>query len=209
NRLGPPLQHADGGWYFLASAGDCGGGPAPPSLPPPSCSNLFGINGLGLLEAYRHNPSNQTLLVNARAAGDALVASFAAMDPRARIRPILQDVEFLGALAQTSGNTTYMTAATDWFAVLVAQYPSAASRVDAIFAFRDRQGFRTYGAWDSASLVRAARAVGNVDYATAAANRIVEREFDRVEGGVLLKGWKYTSPAVVPADDPTGYDYTM
>ena len=209
NRLGPPLQHADGGWYFLASASDCGVSSPLPGQPPPSCTNLFGINGLGLLEAYRHNPSNPTLLLNARAAGDALVAMFAAQNPLARTRPVMQDVEFLGALAQTSGDSTYMTTATDWFAVLVAQFPSAASRVDAIFAARDGQGFRTYGAWDAASLVRAARAVGNVAYATAAANRIVERELDRVEGGALLKGWKYTSPIGVPADDATGYDYTL
>jgi hypothetical protein len=209
NRLGPPLQHADGGWYFLASASDCGVAPTPPSQLPPSCPNLFGINGLGLLEAYKHNPTSQPLLDRARAAGNALVAMFAAEDPLAHTRPFMQDVEFLGALSQTSGDSTYMTTATNWFAVLIAQYPSAASRVDAIFASRERQGFRTYGAWDAASLVRAARAVGNVAYATAAANRIVDRELDRVEGGVLLKGWKYTSPAGVPADDPTGYDYTL
>jgi hypothetical protein len=205
NRLGPPLQHADGGWYFRASAVNCGVA----GSPPPSCDNLFGINGLGLLEAYRHNPSNQALLDNARAAGDALVAFFNAENPLAHSQPYMQDVEFLGALAQTSGNANYMTVATDWFAVQVAQYLSAVSRVDAIFADRDQQHFRTYGAWDAASLVRAARAVGNVAYATAAATRIVEREVDRVEGGVTLPGWKYTSPIGVPADNSTGYDYTF
>ena len=94
---------------------------------------------------------------------------FGAEDPLAHTRPVMPDVEFLGALAQTSGDPQYMTVATNWFAVLIAQYPSAATRVDAIFASRDGQGYRTYGAWDAASLVRAARAVGNVAYATAAA----------------------------------------
>jgi hypothetical protein len=205
NRLGPPLQHGDGGWYFLANATNCGVAGAPP----PSCRNLFGINGLGLLEAYKHNTSNTALLAHAEAAGDALAAIFNAENSGAHSRPYMQDIEFLGALAQTSGNSNYMTIAANWFAVLVAQYPSAATRVDAIFATRDKEGFRTYGAWDAASLVRAARAAGNVSYATDAANRIVAREVDLVEGGVTLPGWKYTNPATVPPDNPTGWDYTL
>ena len=195
---------------FPGERHDCGVPPAPPSLTPPSCYNLFGINGLGLLEAYRHNPSNPTLLANARAAGDALVAIFNAENPLAHTRPIMQDVEFLGALAQTSGDATYMTVATNWFAVLVAQYPSAASRVDAIFAIRDQQGFRTYGAWDAASLVRAARAVGN--------RRLRDRRREpdrrararsRRERRDAARAGSTPAPRACRRTIPYGYDYTF
>src|SRR5471030_3303065 len=119
-RLGS-LQRADGGWYLLpADTTDANCVPNTGFML--SCPNLFGIDGLGLIEAYRHHPS-PALLAEAVNAGNALVAIFNAQNPLAR--PYTQDVEFLGALAQTAGNATYMTVATNWFAVVVAEFPSA------------------------------------------------------------------------------------
>jgi len=208
-RLGS-LQRVDGGWYLLpadTTDANCVGHTDTSAML--SCPNLFGIDGLGLLEAYRHNPS-PALLAEAVNAGNALVAIFNAQSPLARTRPYTQDVEFLGALAQTTGNTTYMDVATAWFAVVVADYSSAADRVDALFELRDEQGYRTYAVWDTASLVRAARGVGNVDYATAAAERIVARELDHSEGAVFFPGWKYLNPSDVPSgNNPYGYDFTF
>ena len=206
-RLGS-LQRVDGGWYLLpadTTDANCIGHTDTSAML--SCPNLFGIDGLGLIEAYRHNPS-PALLAAAVNAGNALVAIYSTQHPLAR--PYTQDVEFLGALAQTANNATYMTVATNWFAVVVADYPSAADRVDALFELRDGQGYRTYAVWDTASLVRAARGVGNVDYATEAAERIVARELDHNEGAVFFPGWRYESPSDVPfGNNPYGYDFTF
>jgi hypothetical protein len=94
--------------------------------------------------------------------------------------------------------------------VLSNQYATGAARVDAILASRHSQSLRSLAAWDSASLIRAAVAVGNVTFALSAANRIVELESQ----------WKDTNPAhrwdqcvnpngCGPIDNPLAFDYTL
>lgn len=180
------LQHEDGGWFFGVDDVDCGAGPDV------SCANTFGYTGLGLLAAYEHSGNTDTALLSAAiAAGNALKNAFNAENPKQR--PYTSDVEFLVALSQVTGDLSYRNTAQSWFAVIVTDFPSAADRVDAIFAIRNSQGYRTLGVWDNAGLIRAAKAAGNLSYANAAATRIFERELD--EAGSGLPGWKDTNPA--------------
>lgn len=200
------LQNADGGWYFKVTDTSCGSGVGV------SCPNLFGVNGLALLSDYART-ANAASLAAAVAAGNALLAQQAAA--LAQVPPTLprfQDLEFMADLSAptASGNPAYLDAATDWFAAVIDQYPNAADRVDAMIAAREAIHRRTLAAWDAASFIRTAKAVGQLDYALAAAARIVEREAD----------WKDVDPAhrwdqceiaagCGPADNPLAFDYTL
>lgn len=208
----------DGGWFWLVGdATICAG---------VSCPNTFGVNALGLLTAYARSGSSDPLhplLVAAKKAGDAVVARYsaAALRPDPKPLPNSQELEFLIALAQVTGDAAYSTAAQAWFQFVLAQYPNAADRVDALLAKRSADGYRTVAAWDVASLIRNAKAAGNPDYAQAAAVRIREREADiLLAGGGVLPGWKDTNiahrwdacpsaPYCGPADNPFAYDHTL
>src|SRR5262249_15022342 len=140
--------------------------------------NTVGVTALGLLAAYTRT-SDASFLTSAIAAGNYLVSvANAALAQTPPTLPFSQDVEFLMELSQLTGNAQYSTTAQNWFQAVTTQYANAADRVDALLAGRDAQHLRTLGAWDTASLVRAAKAVGNVTYATAAAARIVARSSD-------------------------------
>lgn len=202
------LQHADGGWFFGVDDVDCGAGPGV------SCANTFGYTALGLLASYEHT-GVPALLTAAENAGNALVAEYAAENPKQR--PFTSDVEFLVALGQVTGNATYTATATAWFNEILAWSPDPNVRVDYFLSAREAQGFRALAAWDVAGLIRAAKAVGNLTYANGAAARIFAREVDIVEGAVTLPGWKDTNPAhrwdLCPTCGTSGnaysYDYTL
>jgi len=203
------LQNVDGGWPFQFGSNVCGANHA-------SCSNTIGTTGLGLLAAYvRFN--DPQLLTAAQLAGDLLVAKAnAALLLSSPPSPVSRDVEFLVGLAnltQASNPTraqTYATAASRWFNVTITKFPNAADQVDSFIAKRDAQGLRSLAAWDTASYIRAAKAVNLPDRAIAAANRIVAREAD----------WKDVDPShrFDRCANPSGcgqpgnllsYDYTI
>jgi len=172
------LQQADGGWQWYPGSGT-------------SAQNIFGVTALGLLSAYSHTRAS-IFLDAATETGDALVAKFNGQNPK--VRPYTADVEFLVALSNATANPTYANTAQSWFAVIVSDYPNPSTRVDAILTGHDSQGYRSMAAWDVASLIRAAKAAGNIAYASGVANRIIAREVDIVENGITLKGWKDTDP---------------
>jgi len=158
------LQQANGGWFFSVSQTNCGLGEGV------ACPNLIGVTALGLLTAFDRNPEQTSLLASAVAAGQRLLAVKATVPTPL---PFSQDLEFLIALSQASGDPQYAAAAADWFSVVKLAYPDAAARVDYGLATRG-----TLSGWDMASLIRSAKAGGDADYATAAAARIFEREAD-------------------------------
>jgi hypothetical protein len=172
------LQRADGGWFFNVGDAGCGAGAGV------SCPNTIGTTALGLLAGYVRT-GNASLLTAATAAGDTLVARYnAALTATPPALPYTQDIEFLMDVGQLTGNALYSSTAQSWFQIVVNQFPIAADRVDALVAKRDAQHLRSLAAWDSASFIRAAKAVGNAAYALAAATRIRDREVD----------WKDTNP---------------
>ena len=198
------LQRTDGGWFFMVGDTDCSVGPGV------SCRNTVGNTALGLLAGYTRT-GNPSLLNAAKAAGDDLLALYvAALSQSPPARPFAQDIEFLAALGQLTGNALYTLAAQSWFQVVVNQFPNAADNIDRMIASRDSQHLRSLAAWDAASFIRAAKAAGHVDYALAAASRIRAREVD----------WKDTNPAhrfdqcanpngCGPADNRLAFDYTI
>ena len=196
------LQQPDGGWFFQVGDTDCGAGPGV------SCTNTVGITGLGLLAGYTRT-GTEAFLDAATAAGDYLVARYnATIGAVPPVLPASQDVEFLVELELLGGDPLYSTTADDWFQRLVTAYPDAADRVD--FLLADRGGLRTVAAWDVASLVRSAKAVGDMPYADAAAAQIV----------ALEPQWKDVDPThrfdqcpnpdgCGPPDNPFAFDYTL
>ena len=197
------LQNPDGGWPFAVGSPDCGYGAGV------SCPNTVGITALGLLAGFTRTGSG-SYLTAATAAGDDLVALYnAAILRTPQGLPYYQDIEFLVELGQLTGNAAYTNTAQSWFGIVVSRYPNAADRVDAIFALRDAQGLRTVAAWDSASLIRAAVAVGNVSYAGAAASRVVAREADWKDTNPAHRFDQCPSGACGPPDNPYAFDYTI
>jgi len=187
-------QKADGGWNAAVGGPDC------------DCANIIGVDALGLLAAERAT-GDAALLTAAIASGDRLVAIFNAQPTAV---PKAQHIEFLAGLGGRTGNPVYESIAAAWFQATIAQYPNAADRVGALLALRDSQGFRTLAAWDAAALIRAAKAIGQVGYATDAAKAIVGAEpiwkdtdpthrFDRCSNPAGC-GW---------AGDLVSFDWTM
>ena len=165
------------------------------------------MTGLGLLAGYVRT-DDASLLTSATAAGNFLVARYnAALLQVPQGLPFAQDVEFLIELAQLTGNPLYTSTAQSWFQILVNQFPVAETRVDLLLA--NRGLFRTVRAWDTASLIRSAKAVGNIPYAKAAA----------IASAISSPQWKDTNPlhrfdqcegvGCGPPDNPFAYDYTL
>ena len=188
------LQHADGGWYFLAAATDCGRGPGV------SCPNTIGVTALALLAAYERT-SNPIYRDAAIASGNAIVAQFNAT-PTPGL-PHTQDIEFLAELTQVTGNPVYAATGNAWFLVVKTTYGTAENNVIS-------HGQRSLAAWDLASLIRTAVAGGDIDYAVGLATGIVAHEAD----------WKDTNPlhrfdqcgdaqGCGPADNKHAFDYTL
>ena len=194
------LQNADGGWYFAVTDTQCGAGPGV------SCGNIIGVTALSLLSSYERSGSAVTLAA-AVAAGNRLVAQHN-LAPTAP--PFSQDLEFLVALSAATADPQYATLAASWFQVIATAYPNAADRVDLSFTRRDSQRIRTLAAWDLASLIRSAKAVGQADYALAAAARVVARELDWKDVNPANRWDQCATPAGCgPADNPLSYDYTL
>jgi hypothetical protein len=198
------LQNADGGWYFVAPATNCGRGPGV------SCPNTIGVTALAMLAAYQRT-SNPSYLNAAIAAGNAIVSQFNST-PTPGL-PHTQDVEFLAELAQVTGNATYSSTANAWFQVAKNTYGSAAVNVDQWLADRDHvisHGARSLAAWDLASLIRTAKAAGDVTYALGLATRIVQREADWKDTNPLHRFDQCVDPdGCGPADNKRAFDYTL
>jgi hypothetical protein len=166
-------QNLDGGWPFQVGSNVCGTAAA-------SCTNTIGTTGLGLLAAYVRFNDGATLAA-AMKAGDLLVTrANLALAQATPPSPVSRDIEFLAALANLAQDPAkklaYTNAARDWFNVTVTKFPVAADQIDSYLTKRNQQGLRSLAAWDAASYIRAAKAVGATDRAIAAANSIVARE---------------------------------
>jgi hypothetical protein len=198
------LQNLDGGWYFVALATSCGRGVGV------SCPNTIGVTALAMLAAYQRT-SNASYLDAAVAAGNAIVSQFNAT-PSPGL-PHTQDVEFLAELARITGNATYSTTANAWFQIVKNTYGTGAANVDQWLADRDHvisHGARSLAAWDLASLIRTAKAAGDVNYALSLAARIVEREADWKDTNPLHRFDQCGDPAGCgPTDNKRAFDYTL
>ena len=192
------LQNADGGWYYRAADTSCGYGPGV------SCTNTLGVTALGLLSAYDRSGDPLTLAA-AVATGDRLVADYLAAPTQ---EPHSQDLEFLVALTQATSDPQYEATATLWFQAILALHPDAAEYVDQNFA--DRGTLFTAAVWDVASLIRTAKAANEADYASAAANRVRERETEWMDLDPTHR-WDHcgNSGGCGPADNPWSYDHTL
>jgi hypothetical protein len=194
------LQNADGGWYFRASDTNCGAGAGV------SCPNIIGVTGLGLLSGYDRG-QDPAVLADAVAAGQFLTAIHNANPAD---RPYSQDLEFLVGLSAASGDPQYATLATNWFGTITAQYANPADRADAILTGRNAQGLRSLAVWDIASSIRAAKAAGNVSYASGMATRAIAREADWKD---LIVAHRWDQCGVTggcgPAGNKFAFDYTL
>src|SRR4030042_1777102 len=146
-----------------------------------SGANVLGISATGLLAAYEKT-NDIRYLNGAIAAGNTLVTRY---DPTTAGRPYSQDVEFLVRLSKDSGDATYATKAATYYARVMAAY-TAVQLTDRYINAR-----LSLAGWDLASQIRAALAVGEVDYAAGMAARLIERRADWE--GVLYSGWDYTT----------------
>jgi subtilisin family serine protease len=194
------LQNGDGGWYFSAADTHCGAGAGV------SCSNIIGVTGLGLLSAYDRSRDPATL-ADAVAAGRLMQARH---DANPTQQPFSQDLEFLTALSAATGDPQYAALAAAWFTTITLAHPLPADRVDFAFNRRHLQGLRTLAVWDVASTIRAAKAAGNVSYASGLAARVVARAADWKDLDVAHR-WDQCEAATGcgHADNPLAFDYTL
>lgn len=169
------LQNPDGGWYYLVGDPDCGAGTGV------SCRNTIGITALALLSEYDRN-HDASVLADAVQAGQLLKSIHDANPSR---QPVVQDLEFLVALSTASGDAQYSTLATTWFQTVTAIDPDPATRAAWNFSVRAN---KAVAVWDIASLIRMAKAAGNVPYASGLASYVVAHEADwnNGTGSVLL-----------------------
>lgn len=107
------------------------------------------------------------------------------MTQRKKIGAFSQDIEFLVRLSQDSGDDSYATVAQLWYGNTRGAY-DAVELVDYYIVTR---GF--LAAWDLASQIRAAVAVGETDYAAAIASSLFDSDFDWEDP--WLGGWDYGS----------------
>lgn len=143
--------------------------------------NVQGISATGLLAAYERT-EEQSYLDGAIAAGGTLVARY---DAAPEDRAFSQDIEFLVRLSQDSADTSYAAVAQQWYANTMVAY-DAEELVD---YYIDTRGF--LAAWDLASQIRAAVAVGETDYAAGIASSLFDSDFDWEHP--WLGGWDYGS----------------
>ncbi|MBI4299586.1 MAG: hypothetical protein HY677_00490 [Chloroflexi bacterium] len=142
--------------------------------------NVQGMSATGLLSAFERT-HDAKYLNGALAAGNTLVARYDATTSR----PYSQDVEFLVRLATDSGDASYATKAAAYYARVKVAF-TAVQNADRYINIR-----KSLAGWDLASHIRAAVAVGEIDYAKGMAARLIERRADWE--GVLYGGWDYTA----------------
>ena len=143
--------------------------------------NVQGISATGLLAAYERT-GEQSYLDGAILAGNTLEARY---DAAPEDRAFSQDIEFLVRLSQDSGDGSYATVAQQWYANTTDAY-DAEELVD---YYIDTRGY--LAAWDLASQIRAAVAVGETDYAAGIASSLFDSDFDWEDP--WLGGWDYGS----------------
>jgi len=142
--------------------------------------NVQGISATGLLAAYEKT-DDQAYLDGAILAGDTMVVRY---DVAPEQGTWSQDIEFLVRLSQDSADDDYADVAGLWYANTTGAFTAEALADYYIDARKSLAG------WDLASQIRAALAVGEVDYAQGMADRLIERWTDWE--GVLYDGWDYT-----------------
>lgn len=195
------LQNSDGGWFFGVTDTCCDRGPGL------SCSNLTGTTALGLLSAYARNGS-LGILNDAIQAGQLLKSIH---DANPGGQPKTQDLEFLVALTAATSDPQYQLLATSWFANLTTQFPNPADRADAEFTRRGGQNVFTLAVWDVASIIRMAKAAGDVAYATGLANRVIAREGEWKDQNIAHRWDQCANPAGCGpiGNNQRAFDYTL
>ena len=143
--------------------------------------NVVGVSARGLLSAYEKT-NNSAYLAGAIGTGNTLKSRYASVPVTQR--PYSQDVEFLVQLTKSSGDDSYANVARQWYSRTTSQYTGAAY-ADYYISVR-----KSLSGWDLASQIRAAVAVGEVDFANGMVARLIERRADWE--GVLYGGWDYT-----------------
>lgn len=143
--------------------------------------NVVGISATGLLSAYEKT-NNNAYLAGALKTGNTLKTRYASVP--ATQRPYSQDIEFLVRLGRDSGDNPFIDLAKQLYSRTTSQSTGAAYADYYIAARKSLSG------WDLASQIRAALAVGEPEYATDIAARLIERRADWE--GVPYGGWDYT-----------------
>ncbi|MBI2876936.1 MAG: hypothetical protein HYY20_08645 [Candidatus Tectomicrobia bacterium] len=164
------IQSDNGTWDFIVTgrtAGDADGD-----------ENITGVTGLGLLAAFDET-DNEAFLDAAVSTGNHLLEVFR-LNPTSR--PFPQDIEFLAALGDVSDldredRDAFEEAAEDWFENLRREFPRARDLIEHFIEVRGTRKALTL--WDAASVIRAARAVGNRRYARQVAALAVSRSITR------------------------------
>ncbi|MBY0494736.1 MAG: carboxypeptidase regulatory-like domain-containing protein [Cyanobacteria bacterium] len=199
NRL-QQLQNPDGGWYFRATDTSCGAGAGV------SCPNIIGVTALGLISAYQRS-GDLTVLADAVAAGELLKSVHTASPLQ---QPFSQDLEFLVALSDATADPQYAALASSWFGTVTSAFPIAANRVTWQLDGRNTQGLRTLAVWDLASLVRSAKAAGNIGYASGLASAIIAQEAQWKDVDASHRWDQCASPSGCgPAGNALAFDYTL
>jgi len=139
-----------------------------------SAKNITGIAAHGLLAVHRVTGLDEHQQAAVRAARSLIRAYDRGWSKQ---RPHTQDIEFLAAAG-------FIIDAGRWFQVAVSRFP-APTYVDMVISARKRAKVPQVAAWDVASAIRAALAVGQTDYARALMAELVQRrsEWDRAGVG--------------------------
>lgn len=130
-----------------------------------SGKNITGISAQGLLAAYQLTKLEE----HQRSAIQAAKSLIRAYDRGWRhIRPFTQDIEFLAAAG-------FPIDAGRWFRVTTGRY-SPAAYVDMVLQGRKKSGHSAIAGWDIASAIRAAIAVGEINYAKGLLVELLRRQ---------------------------------
>jgi hypothetical protein len=138
-----------------------------------SGNNITGIAAQGLLAIHRLTGLGEHEDAAVRAGRSLLKAYDQGWKKR---RPYSQDIEFLAAVG-------FIVDAGRWFQVTTGRYP-APTYADMVIEGRKRARIPQIAGWDLASAVRAAVAVGQVDYARALLAEVVRRRAEWDQAGV-------------------------
>ena len=145
------LQNSDGGWGWPLSG--------------TSAPNTVGVTALGLLDAYRVT-GNLSFLAHAKTSANCLVTDCLSSTHYA------QDIEFLSQIGATTGNSTFINAASSFFTTqLKTDCPSAGCDANGLVTYYFNR-YAPDAVWELASWVRAAQDTGNLAFANALSSAI-------------------------------------